>query len=125
MKRKKFKFCDLPIKWQFFVGLLSVSVIPMLVFGMYMAMKTRETFLEESYRQMEENLAQATQNVDMVMEKYVNTSSLIYMNKEVQSLIAMDFSDYNYEEKLSLDSGDTIWRKIKSLYARSRRTHAL
>lgn len=98
MKRKKFKFCDLPIKWQFFVGLLSVSVIPMLVFGMYMAMKTRETFLEESYRQMEENLAQATQNVDMVMEKYVNTSSLIYMNKEVQSLIAMDFSDYNYED---------------------------
>lgn len=63
-----------------------------------MSVKMRETFLEESYRQMEENLAQATQNVDMVMEKYVNTSSLIYMNKEVQSLIAMDFSDYNYED---------------------------
>lgn len=96
--KKKVKFSDFPIKWQFFWSLFSLSMISVVIFGIYTSVKMKETFKEERYRQMEENLAQASQNVDMVMKKYVNASSLIYMNKEVQNLIAMDFSNYNYED---------------------------
>lgn len=96
--KRKFKFSDYPIKWQFFWALFSVSIISVVIFGIYTSVKMKEAFQEERYRQMEENLAQASQNIDMMMEKYVNASSLIYMNKEVQNLISMDFSNYNYED---------------------------
>ncbi len=67
-------------------------------FGAYAYMNTENILLEQSYSNMEENLARASNNMDMVLEGYENASSLIFMNKQVQDLISVDFTNYGYED---------------------------
>lgn len=89
---------NISLRWKFFFGFLITSMVPIVGFGAYAYMNTENILLEQSYSNMEENLARASNNMDMVLEGYENASSLIFMNKQVQDLISVDFTNYGYED---------------------------
>ena len=91
---------NISLRWKFFFGFLITSMVPIVGFGAYAYMNTENILLEQSYSNMEENLARASNNMDMVLEGYENASSLIFMNKQVQDLISVDFTNYGYEDVL-------------------------
>lgn len=93
---------NISLRWKFFFGFLITSMVPIVGFGAYAYMNTENILLEQSYSNMEENLARASNSMDMVLEGYENASSLIFMNKQVQDLISVDFTNYGYEDLLSL-----------------------
>lgn len=72
--------------------------MPIVGFGVYAYTNTEKILLEQSYGNMEENLARASNNMDMVLDGYESASSLIFMNKQVQDLISVDFTNYGYED---------------------------
>ena len=89
---------NISLRWKFFFGFLITSMVPIVGFGAYAYMNTENILLEQRYSNMEENLARASNNMDMVLEGYENASSLIFMNKQVQDLISVDFTNYGYED---------------------------
>ena len=89
---------NISLRWKFFLSFLIVTVVCVLGLGLYSYHNTRKLLLEESYKNMEDRLAQANSNLNMLMQEYVNASSLVFMEHRVQNLIATDFSDYHYED---------------------------
>ncbi|WP_455616091.1 cache domain-containing sensor histidine kinase [Eisenbergiella sp.] len=98
MNRFKMTLKNISLRWKFFFGFLITSLVPIVGFGIYAYTNTEKILLEQSYGNMEENLARASNNMDMVLEGYENASSLIFMNKQVQDLISVDFTNYGYED---------------------------
>lgn len=89
---------NISLRWKFFFGFLITSLVPIVGFGIYAYTNTEKILMEQSYSNMEENLARAANNMDMVLEGYENASSLVFMNKQVQDLISVDFTNYGYED---------------------------
>lgn len=89
---------NISLRWKFFFGFLITSLVPIVGFGVYAYTNTEKILLEQSYGNMEENLARASNNMDMVLDGYESASSLIFMNKQVQDLISVDFTNYGYED---------------------------
>lgn len=98
MRGIKMALKNISLRWKFFFGFLITSMAPIVGFGAYAYMNTEKILLEQSYSNMEENLARASNNMDMILEGYENASSLVFMNKQVQDLISVDFTNYGYED---------------------------
>ena len=98
MNKLKMTLKNISLRWKFFFGFLITSLVPIVGFGVYAYTNTEKILLEQSYGNMEENLARASNNMDMVLDGYESASSLIFMNKQVQDLISVDFTNYGYED---------------------------
>ena len=51
---------NISLRWKFFFGFLITSLVPIVGFGVYAYTNTEKILLEQSYGNMEENLARAT-----------------------------------------------------------------
>lgn len=89
---------NMSLRWKFFLSFLIVTVVCVLSLGIYSYQHTKKLLLEESFQNMDDELAQVNANLNMLMQEYTNASSLVFMEQQLQNLISTDFSDYHYED---------------------------
>lgn len=99
MKKLYKKLVDLKLRWKLFITIVLSTVIPFGFFISYTYNNVRDLLVDQSYSNMEMNLAQTNRNIQNKLLVYSNASSAIYMNKSIQNYLTIDYY-YNGHEDL-------------------------
>lgn len=80
------------------LGYLCLALVPMLCVTGYNYSKTREILLEKSYENIEYESDQMKQNISTLLEPYLTTLDILYIDQSLSGYLAEDYSRDSYEE---------------------------
>lgn len=80
------------------LGYFCLALVPMLWVTGYNYLKTREILLENSYENIEYKSEKIKQNISTLLEPYMTTLDILYIDQSLSGYLTEDYSQGSYEE---------------------------